>query len=103
MLLSAKPTITFQLVPSLTSVAGASAGLSVLRAPSTRSKWPVPPTPSPQIAVSDSEIAGDLLVVEHMRLVGRFAHLLDGDRIEVGEKGFARPAHSRVDHPLEQN
>ena len=81
MLLSAKPTITFQLVPSLTSVAGASAGLSVLRAPSTRSKWPVPPTPSSQIPGSDSKLAADLLVVEHMRLLGRLAHLFDGDRI----------------------
>ena len=34
---------TFNLSPSPASVAGASAGLSVLRAPSTRSKWPVPP------------------------------------------------------------
>jgi hypothetical protein len=27
------------------------------------------------------------LVVEHMRLLGRFAHLFDRDRIEIGEKG----------------
>ena len=38
-----------------------------------------------------------------MRLLGRLAHLFDRDRIEIGEKGFARPAHGRIDHPLEQH
>jgi hypothetical protein len=40
----------------------------------------------------DSEIAADLLVVEHMRFLGRLAHLLDGDR--VGEEGFGRPSYA---------
>ena len=48
---------------------------------------------TPQIAASDDEIAADLLVVEHMRLLGRLAHLFSGHRIQVGEKGFARFAH----------
>src|ERR1700727_158229 len=46
---------------------------------------------TPQIAESDGEIAADLLVVEHMRLLGRLAHLFDRDRVEIGEKGFAPP------------
>src|SRR6202042_985428 len=58
---------------------------------------------TPQIPGSDSEIAADLLVVEHMRLLGRLAHLFDRDRIEIGEKGFARPAYRRIDHALEQH
>jgi hypothetical protein len=57
---------------------------------------------TPQIAASDSEIAADLLVVERMRFPGRLAHLLDRDRIEIGEEGFARAAHGWIDHPLEQ-
>ena len=48
----------------------------------------------------DSEIAGSLLVVEHMGFLGRLAHLFDGDRIEIAEKGFARLPHGRIDHPL---
>jgi hypothetical protein len=36
-----------------------------------------------------------------MRLLGRLTHLFDRDRIEIGEKGFARLAHGRIDHPLE--
>ena len=59
--------------------------------------------PRPQIPGSDSELAADLLVVEHMRFLGRLAHLFDGDRIEIGEKGFARLAHGRIDHALEQD
>jgi hypothetical protein len=55
---------------------------------------------TPQIAVSDGEITADFLVVEHMRPLGGVAHLFDRNRIEVGEKGFASPAYSRVDHPL---
>jgi hypothetical protein len=51
----------------------------------------------------DGEIAADLLVVEHMRLLGRVAHLFDRDRVEVGEKGFARPAYGRVDYALKQH
>ena len=58
---------------------------------------------APQIAVSDGEIAADLLVVEHVRLLGGVAHLFDRDRIEVGEKGFARPAYGRINHPLKQH
>ena len=38
-----------------------------------------------------------------MRLIGRFAHLFDRDRIEIGEKGLARAAHGRIDDPLEQH
>ena len=45
----------------------------------------------------------DHLLVEHMGFLGRLAHLFDGDRIEIGEKGFARLAHGRIDHPLEQD
>ena len=56
-----------------------------------------------QIAVSDGEIAADFLVVEHVRLLGGVAHLFDRDRIEVGEKGFARPAYGRINHPLKQH
>jgi hypothetical protein len=58
---------------------------------------------TPQIPASDGEIAAGFLVVEHMRLLGGVAHLFDRDRIEVGEKGFARPAYGRVDHPLKQH
>jgi hypothetical protein len=58
---------------------------------------------TPKIAVSDGEIATDLLVVEHMRLLGGVAHLFDRDRVEVGEKGFARPAYGRINHPLKQH
>jgi hypothetical protein len=29
-----------------------------------------------------------------MRLLGRFAHLFDRDRIKIGEKGFAGPAYA---------
>jgi hypothetical protein len=32
-----------------------------------------------QLAQLDREIAGDLLVLEHVRLLGCFAHLLDRD------------------------
>ena len=56
-----------------------------------------------QIAVSDGEIAADLLVIQHMRLLGRFAQLFNRDRIEIGEKGFARPAYGRINHPLKQH
>ena len=55
-----------------------------------------------QIPASDHEIAADLLVVEYMGLFGRLTQLFDRDRIEIGEKGFARPAYGRIDHPLEQ-
>src|SRR5580698_9405468 len=58
---------------------------------------------TPQIPGSDSEIAADLLVVEHMRLLGRLAHLFDRDRIKVNKKGFSRPAYRRLNHPLEQH
>jgi hypothetical protein len=37
-----------------------------------------------------------------MRLLGRLAHLFDRDRVEIGEKRFAGPAHGRIDDPLEQ-
>ena len=56
-----------------------------------------------KVAPLDSESAGDLLVVEHMRLLGRFAHLFDRDRIEIGEEGFAGSAHGRIDDPLKQH
>ena len=58
---------------------------------------------TPQIPVSDGEIAADLLRVEHMRLLSRLAHLFDRDRIEIGEKGFARPAHGRIDYALKEH
>jgi len=57
----------------------------------------------PQIAVSDGEIATNLLIVEHMQLLGRLAHLFDRDQIEIGKKTFASPAHSRIDDPLKQD
>jgi hypothetical protein len=56
-----------------------------------------------KFAPLDSEIAADLLVVEHMRLLGRLAHLFDRDRIEIAKKGFARPAHGRINGPLDQH
>jgi hypothetical protein len=56
-----------------------------------------------RVAPLDSEIAADSLVVEHMRLLGGVSHLFDRDRVEVGEKGLARPAYGRINHPLEQN
>ena len=59
--------------------------------------------PLAKVAPLDSEIAADLLVVEYVRLLGRLAHLFDGDRVEIGEKGFARPSYGRIDHPLEQH
>ena len=52
---------------------------------------------------SDSKIAGGLFVVEHMRPLGRLAHLFDRDRIQIGEKGFARLAHRGINHALEQH
>src|ERR1700722_5458626 len=55
-----------------------------------------PPLSSTKVASLDSEIAADLLVVKHMRLLSGLAHLLDCDRIEIAEKGFARPAHGRI-------
>jgi hypothetical protein len=56
---------------------------------------------TPQIPGSGSKI-GRFLVIEHMRLLGCLAQLFDRDRIEIGAEGFARPAHGRIDHPLEQ-
>ena len=56
-----------------------------------------------QIAASDGEVAADFLVVEHVRLLGGVAHLFDRDRVEIGEKGFARPAYGRINHPLKQH
>jgi hypothetical protein len=50
-----------------------------------------------------SSLAGEMLVVEHERLFGGVAHLFDRDRVEVGEKGLARPAYGRIDHTLEQD
>ena len=58
---------------------------------------------APQIPASDAEVAADLLVVQHMRLLGGLAHLFDRDRIEIGEKGFTRPAYGRIDHPLKEH
>jgi hypothetical protein len=58
---------------------------------------------STKVALLDGEIAADLLVVEHMRLLGRLAHLFDRDRVEIAEKGFARPAHGRINSPLDQH
>jgi hypothetical protein len=56
------------------------------------------PTPSPLIRFpSDGEIPAYLLVVEHVRLFGCLTHLFDGDRIEIGEKGFARLTHGWLD------
>jgi len=49
------------------------------------------------------KIAADLLVFEYMQLHGRLAQLFDHDQIEIGENGFARPAHGWFDHPLEQH
>jgi Rrf2 family protein len=40
---------------------------------------------------------------EHVRLIGGVAHLFNRDRVEVGEKGFARPAYGRINHPLKQH
>jgi hypothetical protein len=60
-----------------------------------------PPFSPTKVAPLDSEIAADFLVVEHV--LGGVAHLFDRNRIEVGEKGFASPAYSRVDHPLKQH
>jgi hypothetical protein len=37
-----------------------------------------------------------------MRLLSCLAHLFDRDRIEIGEKGFARPAHGRIDYALKE-
>ena len=62
-----------------------------------------PPFSSTKVAPLDSEIAADPLVVEHMRLLGGVAHLFDRDRVEVGEKGFGRPAYGRINHPLKQH
>jgi hypothetical protein len=62
-----------------------------------------PPFSSTKVAPLDNEIAADFLVVEHMRLFGGVAHLFDRDRIKVGEKGFARPAHGGLDDPLKQH
>ena len=36
-------------------------------------------------------------------VLGRLVHLFDRDRIEIGEKGFARRAYFWIDHPLEQH
>jgi hypothetical protein len=52
-----------------------------------------------KLAVSDSEIAADLLVVEHVGLLSGLAHLFDRDRVEIGEKRLARPTYGRIDHP----
>jgi hypothetical protein len=110
--------ITSKHLPEFTSSSEPPAGASGFRnkdatadgrdsADSTRPSGPgnghVPPAPSSQIPGSDSKIAADLLVVEHMRLLGRLAHLFDRDRIEIGEKSFARLAHGRIDHPFEQH
>jgi hypothetical protein len=38
-----------------------------------------------------------------MRLLGGVAHLFDRDRIEIAEKGFARPAQGRINSPLDQH
>ena len=82
MLLSAKPTITFSLSqPDQRRRCECGAFGAAAPSNSTRSNWPVPPTPSSRIPGSDSKLAADLLVVEHMRLLGRLAHLFDGDRI----------------------
>jgi hypothetical protein len=62
-----------------------------------------------QIAVSDGEVALleveqlHLPIIEHMRLLGRLAHLFNRDRIEIAEKGFAGPAHGGLDDPLQQH
>jgi hypothetical protein len=41
---------------------------------------------------SDGNLAADFLVVEDMRLLGRLAHLFDGDLVEIGR---AARHHSR--------
>ena len=56
-----------------------------------------------KLAVSDSEIAADLLVVEHVGLLSGLAHLFDRDRVEIGEKRLARPTYGRIDHPLKEH
>jgi hypothetical protein len=56
-----------------------------------------------QTTALDSEIATNLLVVEHMQLLGGLAHLFDRYQIEIGKKSFASPAHRRIDDPLEQH
>jgi hypothetical protein len=58
---------------------------------------------TPQMPASDSEISTNLLIVEHMQLLGGLAHLFDRDQIEIGKKTFASPAHSRIDDPLKQD
>jgi hypothetical protein len=58
---------------------------------------------TPQIMTSDGEIATNLLIVEHMQLLGGLAHLCDRDQIEIGKKSFASPAHGRIDDTLEQH
>jgi hypothetical protein len=80
----------------LTHISSRSIGV-ILSRPSTVLTQRLP-TPA-----SDSEIAADFLVVEHVRLFGGVAHLFDRDRVEIGEKGFARSAYSRIDHPLKQH
>jgi hypothetical protein len=57
---------------------------------------------TPQTTASDGEITADFLIVAHMRLLGGLAHLFDRDRIEIGEKGFARLAHGRIDNALKE-
>src|ERR1700684_2992226 len=66
---------------------------------STKLKCTAAPSSSVRLARSDT----DLLVVEHMRLLGRLAHLFDCDRIEIAEKGFARPGHGGLDDPLKEH
>src|ERR1700749_3550938 len=51
-------------------------------------------------AGSDGEL---VLVVEHVRLLSCLAHLLDRDRIEIGEKDFAGLAYCRINPSLEQH
>ena len=51
---------------------------------------------------SDGKIADSLFVVEHMRPLGRLAHLFDRDGIQIGEKGFSRLAHGGINDALEQ-
>jgi hypothetical protein len=58
---------------------------------------------APSTAALDGEIAADFLFVKHMRVLGRLAHLFDRDRVEVGEKGFARLTHGRINHSLKQH
>ena len=50
----------------------------------------------------DGEIATNLLIVEHTQLLGGLAHLCDCNRVEIGEKSFARAAGTAgFDDPLQ--